>query len=72
MITGYLFWSQMLKAKGRPNFLKLYVGRLFRIVPLYLVLALIVLGDVGFATHWRLNQSALAAPRRSRVLCGGV
>jgi peptidoglycan/LPS O-acetylase OafA/YrhL len=73
MITGYLFWSQMLKAKGRPNFLKLYVGRLFRIVPLYLVLALIVLGVVGFATHWRLNQSPLALSIEvARALVGGV
>ncbi len=73
MITGYLFWSQMLKAKGRPNFLKLYVGRLFRIVPLYLVLALIVLGVVGFATHWRLNQSPWALSIDvARSLAGGV
>lgn len=73
MITGYLFWSQMLKAKGRPNFLKLYVGRLFRIVPLYLVLALIVFGAVGFATHWRLNESPFAVLSQvARLLAGGV
>ena len=73
MITGYLFWSQMLKAKGRPNFLKRYVGRLFRIVPLYLVLALIVLGAVGVATHWRLNESPLAvATAVARLLAGGT
>jgi peptidoglycan/LPS O-acetylase OafA/YrhL len=73
MITGYLFWSQMLKAKGRPNFLKLYVGRLFRIVPLYLVLALIVLATVGFATDWRLNVSPFAASMDvARSLAGGV
>ena len=73
MITGYLFWSQMLKARGRPNFLKLYVGRLFRIVPLYLILALIVLGVVGFATHWRLNQSPVALSIEvARALAGGV
>jgi peptidoglycan/LPS O-acetylase OafA/YrhL len=73
MITGYLFWSQMLKARGRPSFLKLYVGRLFRIVPLYLVLALIVLGGVGFATGWRLNESAFALSAEiARLLAGGV
>jgi peptidoglycan/LPS O-acetylase OafA/YrhL len=73
MITGYLFWSQMLKARGRPNFLKLYVGRLFRIVPLYLVLALIVLGAVGFATHWRLNESPFAVSTEvARLLAGGM
>ena len=73
MITGYLFWSQMLKARGRPNFLKLYVGRLFRIVPLYLVLAAIVLGSVGFATGWRLNESPFAlSAELARALSGGV
>ena len=73
MITGYLFWSQMLKTRGRPNFLKLYVGRLFRIVPLYLVLALIVLVSVGFATHWRLNESPFSVSNEvARWLAGGV
>ena len=73
MITGYLFWSQMLKARGRPDFLKLYVGRLFRIIPLYLVLALIVLGSVGFATHWRLNESPFAVLTEvARSLAGGA
>jgi peptidoglycan/LPS O-acetylase OafA/YrhL len=73
MITGYLFWSQMMKASGRPNFLKLYVGRLFRIVPLYLVLALIVLLAVGFATHWRLNEPPFAVSAEvARLLTGGA
>ena len=73
MITGYLFWSQMLKTRGRPNFLKLYVGRLFRIVPLYLVLALIVLVSVGFATYWRLNELPFSVSNEvARWLAGGV
>ena len=73
MITGYLFWSQMLKTRGRPNFLKLYVGRLFRIVPLYLVLAVIVLVSVDFATHWRLNESPFSVSNEvARWLAGGV
>ena len=73
MITGYLFWSQMLKAKGRPNFLKLYVGRLFRIVPLYFVLVLFVLVAAGLATHWRLNESPFAILKEAlRLLAGGA
>ena len=73
MITGYLFWSQMLKARGRPNYLKLYLGRLFRIVPLYLVLALIILGTVGFATHWRLNESPFEVSKEvASLLAGGA
>src|SRR5258708_2116203 len=29
MVTGYLFWTQMLKAEGKPNLAKLYLGRIF-------------------------------------------
>jgi peptidoglycan/LPS O-acetylase OafA/YrhL len=57
MITGYLFWTQVLKAKGRLNLLKLYIGRTFRIVPLYLLLAFFVLLSVGFITGWHLNPN---------------
>jgi peptidoglycan/LPS O-acetylase OafA/YrhL len=49
MITSYLFWTQMLKVKGKPNLPKLYVGRVFRIVPLYLFL--VVLLTVGAMTQ---------------------
>lgn len=37
MITGYLFWSRLITDRGRPNWLQLYVGRVFRIGPLYIV-----------------------------------
>jgi peptidoglycan/LPS O-acetylase OafA/YrhL len=36
MITGYLFWSRLIRERGTPSWLKLYVGRVFRIGPLYL------------------------------------
>jgi peptidoglycan/LPS O-acetylase OafA/YrhL len=52
MITGYLFWMQMLSAKGRPNLAKLYISRFFRIVPLYTVLAVTILIVAGIATGW--------------------
>jgi len=72
MITGYLFWTQMLKAKGRPNFLRLYVGRVFRIVPLYFLLAAVVLLGVGVLTQWRLNEApVLFAKNVGKWLAGG-
>lgn len=37
MITGYLFWGKLLADAGRTDFLRLYVGRVFRIGPIYLV-----------------------------------
>jgi peptidoglycan/LPS O-acetylase OafA/YrhL len=36
MITGYLFWSKLLAKGGRPDWIGLYIGRFFRISPLYL------------------------------------
>ncbi len=59
MITGYLFYSQLLKERGGPNWKKLYIGRIFRIIPLYwFAVALVVLG-VGVHTNWRLNVSPI-------------
>ena len=37
MITGYLFWRKLLAKNGHPDWLGLYVGRIFRIGPLYLI-----------------------------------
>lgn len=35
MVTGFLFWSRIINEHGRPNWPKLYIGRFFRIVPVY-------------------------------------
>ena len=37
MITGYLFWSILIRERGRPDWSLLYNSRLWRIGPLYLV-----------------------------------
>ena len=45
MITGYLFYSQLLRSGGKPDWRKLYIGRLFRILPLYwFAVALVLIG----------------------------
>jgi peptidoglycan/LPS O-acetylase OafA/YrhL len=59
MITGFLFYSQLLKARGRLDWKKLYVGRLFRILPLYWFFVALVLIGVGLHTGWHLNVSRL-------------
>src|SRR5437588_408274 len=51
MITGYLFWSRMIAANGRPEWLSLYTGRVFRIGPLYLFAAVLVLSLVFIRTE---------------------
>lgn len=36
MITGYLFWGKLVDSAGRQDWKRLYIGRFFRIYPLYL------------------------------------
>jgi len=59
MITGYLFWGKLIKEQGKPNWLKLYTGRLFRIAPLYGCAVLWLLVLVAFKTNLTLCQPAL-------------
>ncbi|MBV8092031.1 MAG: acyltransferase [Acetobacteraceae bacterium] len=58
MVTGYLFWSQVVAVAGRPAWLRLYVGRVFRIGPLYLAAVAIMLATVFAETGWRLKVPA--------------
>jgi len=37
MITAYLFYGRLIDERGKPNWRRLYLGRLFRIGPVYLV-----------------------------------
>jgi len=58
MITGFLFWGKLLRAKGRPRWNELYIGRLFRIGPMYLVVVLIMLFIVLLRTGFQLSEPA--------------
>jgi peptidoglycan/LPS O-acetylase OafA/YrhL len=62
MITGYLFWGRMIAERGRPNWIQLYTGRIFRIGPLYLfaiaVMSLLVFQRTGFKLHVPLPSLA--------------
>lgn len=58
MVTGYLFWSRLIREEGRPAWLSLYVGRLFRIVPLYLLAVSVMLAVVLVETGGVLNVPA--------------
>lgn len=55
MITGYLFWGGLIDKRGRMDWARLYLGRLFRIAPLYLfaILAMVVL--VMMHADWHLK-----------------
>ena len=60
MVTGFLFWGKAVDCEGRLPWIKLYVGRIFRIGPLYYVaiLAMIVLvfAKQGFTLLEPLNE----------------
>lgn len=55
MVTGYLFWTKCIRARGLPPWRSLYIGRIFRIGPLYGVavaaMLAIVFARTGFALH---------------------
>ncbi len=52
MITGYLFWSRMIAERGQPDWANFYIGRIFRIGPLYLLavgtMLVVVFASTGF------------------------
>lgn len=56
MITGFLFWDKLLRSGGRPDWRSLYLGRLFRIGPMYLVAVLAMLLIVFSRTGFTLQQ----------------
>lgn len=55
MITGFLFWSQILDRKGKPDWVRLYVGRVFRIGPLYLAAVAVMVVSVFAAAGFRIQ-----------------
>lgn len=61
MVTGFLFWTKLLKAGGRPGWRALYIGRVFRLGPVYLVVVLTMIGVVAYRTDFRLQVPASEA-----------
>jgi len=58
MITGYLFWGKIIadQHKKSVNWRALYIGRIFRIAPVYLLAVCSMLVIVGFETGWTLAE----------------
>jgi peptidoglycan/LPS O-acetylase OafA/YrhL len=56
MITGFLFWGKLLRAKGRPGWAELYIGRLLRIAPMYLFVVVTMLAIVFWRTGLQLRE----------------
>ena len=56
MITGFLFWTKLLRVRGAARWRELYLGRLFRIGPMYLFAVLAMLLVVFAQTGFELRQ----------------
>jgi peptidoglycan/LPS O-acetylase OafA/YrhL len=57
MITSFLFFSRLLQArKGDMDWLKLYVSRGLRIMPLYLFALFILVSIVAILSHFTLHE----------------
>lgn len=57
MITGYLFWGKAIRTCGRLPWRNLYIGRLFRISPLYYLATLFMLLVVFLNTGLTIHES---------------
>jgi peptidoglycan/LPS O-acetylase OafA/YrhL len=55
MITGFLFWSRLIKEKGGADWLRLYIGRALRLMPLYLAAATVGLLIVLVSSEFELR-----------------
>jgi len=57
MITAYLFVGKIIDAKRRPiDWLALFVSRVLRLTPLYLVAMLALVAMIGVLTQWTLQE----------------
>lgn len=57
MITSFLFFTKLIESYGKDfDWLKLYVGRVVRIMPLYVIAVLALFVIVGFVTHFTLQE----------------
>jgi peptidoglycan/LPS O-acetylase OafA/YrhL len=58
VITGYLFWGKIIRAKGFVDFPKLMMGRFFRLGPVYLL----TIGLAVFIAFYRAGGQLNVAP----------
>ncbi|MDB6141608.1 MAG: acyltransferase [Pseudomonas sp.] len=60
MITGFLFFSKLLDAKHRPmDWGRLYVSRVLRLTPLYLLVLALLVTTVLYLSNWTLHEPPL-------------
>lgn len=70
MITGFLFCSKLIDSRRtRIDWLKLYVSRVLRILPLYLLLILLLLGCVAILSRAEVREPL---PDLARNIAGWI
>lgn len=57
MITGYLFWGKLVARDGKIDWIALYIGRFFRIAPVYWIAVTGVIAVVLYRTDFALHVS---------------
>jgi peptidoglycan/LPS O-acetylase OafA/YrhL len=55
-VTGFLFWGKLLSEHGTPDWRRLYIGRFFRIAPVYLAVVAVMLLMVWSRTYFELRE----------------
>lgn len=67
MITGFLFWGRVLRSQGALDVVPLYLSRIRRIVPMYLVSVLMVLAVVAALSGFSLRSEPLSLVKELRA-----
>lgn len=55
MVTGFLFWNKLIQSQGRPGWRALYIGRVFRLGPMYLVAVATMIAVVAWRTGFQFQ-----------------
>lgn len=66
MITGFLFFYKLIAARQRPlDWLQLFVSRVLRLVPLYLVVMALLFTTVAVLSGWELHEPARSVAKQA-------
>ena len=60
MITAFLFWSRVIREHGQSDWIGLFIGRLFRIAPVYLAAIFAMFAYIAVADRGELKTAPMA------------
>jgi peptidoglycan/LPS O-acetylase OafA/YrhL len=59
MISGFIFFSKIIKKEKNINWVEFYISRILRMYPLYLVILIIIFIIIGVLTNWEIKVDFL-------------